>query len=272
MTTYFISTAHPEYGSYEFPQGSAVIDPFRMISPREGVKVRGLGRNRPETISILCPTRGRPDGFREMVESARTMATYPRQIEVVAYVDDDDPDEEWYHVWHERLRYIDGPRILLSEAWNECYEHSEGEILMHAGDDIRFLTEGWDVVVRNAFAGFPDKILFAYGDDLGPNGKVFGTHGFVHRRWVETLGYFVPPLFSSDWNDVWLNEVAQMIGRHMALPIITDHLHYTFGKAERDQTHADREERGERDDVVNLYRNTIGDRRSDAEKLRAVMS
>ena len=207
-----------------------------------------------------------------MVGSARGMATYPRSIEVITYVDSDDPSYDDYLNMREAAYVISGERILLSEAWNECFARATGSILMHAGDDIRFLTEGWDVIVRNAFAGFPDKILFAYGDDLGPNGRIFGTHGFVHRRWVETLGYFVPPLFSSDWNDVWLNEVAEMIGRHMALPIMTEHLHYTFGKAERDQTHADREERGERDDVVNLYRNTIGDRRSDAEKLRAVMS
>ena len=196
---------------------------------------------------------------------------YPRAIEVITYVDSDDPYYGDYFNMREAAYVISGERILLSEAWNECFVRATGNILMHAGDDIRFLTEGWDVIVRNAFAGFPDKILFAYGDDLGPNGRTFGTHGFVHRRWVETIGYFVPPLFSSDWNDVWLNEVAEMIGRKIALPIVTEHLHYTFGKAERDQTHADREERGARDDVVNLFKQTRSARVEDAEKLRAVM-
>ena len=65
---------------------------------------------------------------------------------------------------------------------------------MHCGDDLTFDTPGWDGVVREAFEQTPDKILFAYGNDLGPHGETFGTHGFVHRRWVETLGYFVPPL------------------------------------------------------------------------------
>ena len=46
-----------------------------------------------------------------------------------------------------------------------------------------------------------------------PRRKNFLTHGFLHRNWVETVGYFVPPYFSSDFNDTWLNEVADMIGR-----------------------------------------------------------
>ena len=85
------------------------------------------------------------------------------------------------------------------------------------------------------------------------------------------MGYFVPPLFSSDWNDVWLNEVAEKIGRKQLLNFVTEHHHYTFGKSERDQTHAEREERGLRDGVVDLYKRTQKERESDAAKLRAVM-
>jgi hypothetical protein len=207
-----------------------------------------------------------------MVASARRTAVYPRQIQIVAYIDLDDPRYGDYFDMPEPAYLISGERILLSEAWNQCYRRAGGQILMHAGDDIRFLTPGWDETVRQAFAESEDKILFVHGDDLGPHGQTFGTHGFVHRRWVETIGYFVPPLFSSDWNDVWLNEVAEKIRRRVLLPFVTEHLHYTFGKAERDQTHADREERGERDGVVDLYKSTAAERERDAEKLRAMMA
>lgn len=271
MKTYIIATAHDEYRRREFPKGSTVIDPWRMIDPQEGVNVLSLGRNRPETISLLVPTRGRPDSFYEMVESARRLAVYPRSIEVVAYIDRDDPARIEYLNMQQPVRLLTGERMLLSVCWNECYLSSKGELLMHMGDDVLFQTDGWDQIVREAFRSVPDRILFAYGDDLGPNGKVFGTHGVMHRRWVETLGYFVPPLFSSDWNDVWLNEVAEKIGRKQLLPFVTEHLHYTFGKMDRDQTHADREERGERDGVVDLYKSTAEERARDAEKLRSVM-
>ena len=63
---------------------------------------------------------------------------------------------------------------------------------------------------------------------------------------------------------MWLNEIADAIGRRRLLPFVTEHHHYTFGrKAERDQTHADREERGAADDVVGLYKRTARQRKRD---------
>jgi glycosyl transferase/beta-hydroxylase protein BlmF len=106
---------------------------------------------------------------------------------------------------------------------------------MHAGDDIRFTTPGWDTQVRQAFAQSQDKILLVQGDDLSPNREVLATHGFLHRRWVETVGYFLPPLFSCDWNDVWLTEIADALERRVMLPFVTEHQHYSFGKRPADK-------------------------------------
>ena len=272
MNIYFIATAHPEYAERTFPPGSTVIDPFRMVPDQEGVEVRRLGENRPEMISVLVPSRGRPNGILRLAHTMFHTATYERHVELIVYRDDDDHTRylNLYPGWN--IRYITGPRRLLSECWNVCAEHARGEILMHGGDDITFHTGGWDQQVRDAFAGCPDKILFVHGDDLGPHEGSLGTHGFLHRRWVDTVGYFVPPLFSSDWNDVWLTEVADALGRRVQLPFVTEHHHYTFGKAERDQTHAEREERGTRDDVAGIYQRTKAERRLDVEKLKAAMA
>ena len=274
MPTYLITTKHSEYAKRQFPPGSVVIDPWRYIPKQHGVELISVGRNRPAKISLLIPSRGRPEMFKKCIDSAYATATYPRQVEVVAWFDQDDSEFGKYWDLIEKLPvlYLRGERTLLSKCWNHCYERATGEIFMHLGDDVIFRTPGWDVEVRDAFDAVPDKILFAYGNDLGPHGETFGTHGFVHRRWVETVGYFLPPLFSCDWNDVWLNEVAEEIGRKQLLPIVTEHMHYTFGKADRDQTHAEREERGARDNVVEIYQQTKAERREDIKKLRAVMS
>lgn len=274
MKTYFIATKHEEYRQREFAPGSRILDPWRYIPDQEGVTVKRIGENKPALISILCPTRGRLVEFRRMLVSALENATHSRRIEIVARLDEDDPHEADYRRGsvESEVRLITGPRVVLSEMWNECYRQSEGEILMHCGDDIIFRTPGWDSIVRETFAASQDKILLVHGDDCSPNTDALATHGFIHRRWVETVGYFVPPLFSSDWNDVWLTEVADMIGRRVKVPIVTEHMHYSFGKAERDQNTADREERGIRDNVVDLYKATAKERQSDALKLRAVMA
>jgi len=282
---YFIATNHPEFEQQRFPAGSTVVDPWGVIQdPGLDVDVHAIGRNKPVMISLLVPSRGRPEAFARMIISALETATYPRRLEVIAYVDEDDPKWGEYYVqeWQTRiehrslprnpLRLIGGDRIVLSEMWNRCYEQARGEIFMHCGDDIVFRTPGWDQMVRDEFDRWPDKIVLVQGDDMSPNREVLATHGFLHKRWVETVGYFVPPLFSSDWNDVWLTDVADQIERRVRLPFITEHMHYGFGKAEYDETYRQREERGVRDGVADLYKRTARDRKNDAEKLRAVMA
>ena len=272
MSVFFIGTAHDQYRQRRFPEGSVVIDPWRMIPDQPGVTVRRLGENKPALISVLCPSRGRPDMFTRMYESLIATATYPRSVEVWVRLDDDDETKPFYPSSPEGPFYACGERDLLSRCWNDAYGWSSGEILMHAGDDLTFNTPGWDVRVREEFAKIPDRIGLVFADDLSTNFPDLATHGFVHRRWVETVGYFLPPLFSSDWNDVWISEVAKQVGRFVPMPdVIIEHHHYTFGKAERDQTHADREERGAADDVVGLFKKTATQRKQDADKLRKAM-
>lgn len=282
---YFIATKHDAYRQREFESGATVIDPWRYVRDQNGVNVRRLGENKPEMISLLVPSRGRPREFARMAESALSTATYSRYMEIVAYVDDDDETWPMYpssYPFREdnreeveeisRIRYLRRPRILLSSAWNTSYANARGNILMHCGDDLVFETEGWDVRVREAFAAVPDKILLVHGDDVSPNTDVLATHGFLHRRWIETIGYFVPPYFSCDWNDVWLTDVADMIGRRVKVPIVTEHMHYSFDKRERDETDRQREQRGIVDNVAQLYKSMGKARVLDADKLRAVMA
>ena len=168
-------------------------------------------------ISLCCPTRGRPDNVRRLVSSAMATATCPDEIECVFYFDDDDGASrpllaDRGLIDEERVIVIVGPRTVLSECWNRCAERARGEILQHCGDDIVFRTREWDTLVAQAFEAVPDRILLVYGRD-GIQDQNLSTHGFVHRRWVDTLGYLCPPYFSSDWNDTWLFDVAGAIGR-----------------------------------------------------------
>ena len=125
--------------------------------------------------------------------------------------------------------------------------------------------------MENAFAGVEDRILFVHGDD-GIQGARIGTHGFLHQRWVDTVGYFVPPYFSSDYNDLWLTEVADAIGRRRYIPqVLTEHLHYSVGKSPVDANTRERLERHAADNVDERYRQLVGERDEDARKLREAM-
>lgn len=220
-------------------------------------------------ISVLVPTRGRPDGVRRLVTSARDTAT--DEVRFVFYVDDDDePSPAVVDELSETL--LVGPRIVLSEMWNRCWEHADADVAMHCGDDIIFRTHGWDQRVLHEFDRYPDRIVFVHGEDGIQHGNI-GTHGFLHRRWIETVGYFVPPYFSSDYNDLWLSEVADALGRRVYLPdVYTEHMHPVAGKAPLDLTHQERLARHQQDDVERLYRDLVDRRAEDVAKLRLAIS
>jgi hypothetical protein len=222
-------------------------------------------------ISVLVPTRGRPANVRRLVESAYSTSDLPPQF--VFYVDEDDPqrDETVHAAVTAGAMITIGPRIVLSEMWNRCAEVASHDVMMHCGDDIVFRTSSWDSAILEVFDRFPDKLVLVHGDDGYQRGNI-ATHGFYHRNWVDTLGYFVPPYFSSDYNDLWLTEVADAIGRRVYLPnVYTEHMHPSAGKGELDQTHIERLARHNRDDVAGLYASLAQRRVEDAAKLRNAM-
>lgn len=227
-------------------------------------------------ISILCPTRRRPGQVRELVRTAIETAAYPERLQFVFYVDGDDPTRAEVQglqtggsIANGGVVVITGPRVVLSAMWNECYALAEGDVLMQCGDDIRFRTRHWDQQVLSQFLRYPDRIVLVHGED-GIQGKRIATHGFIHRRWVQTVGYFVPPRFASDYNDMWLTEVADAIGRRVYLPqVYTEHMHPVAGKGPLDRTHQERLERHNAQDCDRIWRDTKPERAADAAKLRA---
>jgi hypothetical protein len=207
--------------------------------------------------------------MRRLVESVRATAQTP--VEVIFYVDlDDGASAETARELG--VRHVIGPRIVLSDMWNEAAAVATGEILMMCGDDVVFRTDGWDAKVLDAFERYPDRIALVYGDDT-IQGRRLATHPFVHRAWYQAVGYLVPPGFSCDWSDMWLNEVADTLGRRVYLPdVVTEHMHPVMGKARLDDNHRERLARGRRDKVRELYVARASERAADVAKLRAVMT
>lgn len=221
-------------------------------------------------ISLLVPSRHRPDGLHALWASATETAK--DDIELVYRVDDDDPTLDEYTVMGERVHQLLGAREhFMTRYWNECALVAHGEIMMHCGDDVRFRTAEWDTQVYAAFDAYDDRIAFVHGRD-GIHDARMGTHGFLHRNWVDAVGFFLPPYFSSDWADTWLNDVADALGRRHFVPAIyTEHMHPVAGKGEWDITHQERLERGRQDDVDALYQRLAPERQEWVDKLRAVM-
>lgn len=211
--------------------------------------------------------------MRRLVESVYATSTTP--VEVVFYVDLDDPDSLATAVdlgFTGTVKHVVGERIVLSDMWNVAAANATGEILMMCGDDVVFRTPGWDQRVLETFEAVPDRIALVYGNDLIQHERL-ATHPFIHRNWYNAVGYLVPNGFSCDWCDMWLNEVAIELDRRVYLAdVVFEHVHPCVGKVRMDENHRERLERGRRDNVTQLYTDRAEERAVDVAKLRAVLA
>lgn len=219
-------------------------------------------------ISLITPTRARPGRFLEMSESA--VKTASSEIEFCVYVDEDDPQLEAYQalaLFSNQIRLSVGPRCVLSEAWNRAAEMAQGDILMLCADDLLFRTKGWDQRIREEFEKVPDRIVLVHGRD-GYQDARLATHPFLHRRWIDVVGTFMPVYFSAWYNDTWLTEVADRIGRRVFLSdVLIEHMHPAPGKVAMDRTYEEQEERRQRDDMDNVFASLAGEREQWARRL-----
>jgi hypothetical protein len=228
-------------------------------------------------ISILLPSRKRGPELLRMVSSIWTTKATPK-IEIVIRFDEDDTETIYGFRNHGDWTTLDikilvGPRIRKrTQYWNECFTACSGDIVCQANDDCVWRDDGWDLLVENAFAECPDQILVVHGDHLGGyDGRLFGPHPFTSRKWVETVGYFTPPHYSSDHGDTFLNDVANALGRRRFLPFVLEHMHFGTGKSELDETYRDRLKDHDEDNPEALYVSHLPERVEAANKLGAVM-
>jgi hypothetical protein len=182
-----------------------------------------------DLISILTPTRERPENVARLVTSIFSKCKNPDKVEVLFYVDEDDdtfPNE----FLNKNVKKIVGPKIWLSLMQNVLYANAKGEIIMYAGDDIEFGSKNWDVIVRERFNKYTDKICVVYGNDNATHGEAIAIHAFLHRNWINAVGCWVAPGRGSLY-DFWITEVGRKLGRLEYVPELQiSHIHYRQGQ------------------------------------------
>jgi hypothetical protein len=158
-----------------------------------------------------------------MLESIKETQSKEHNIEVVFRVDDTDTllnepsfKEQIYQMTDVRFfpRFIYGPETFpdLGCLWNECFNDCHGDILMVGGDDLIFKTQDWDQMLVKTFEKYPDGIVLAWGSD-GTFENRLATHPIISRKWVETVGWFFPPIGLTYANDNFLYNLMYRLGR-----------------------------------------------------------
>lgn len=159
-------------------------------------------------ISLCIPTRKRPEIFKQVCLSVLNNASNPNEIEFVIYHDEDD-ESKYEHIGN--FKEIIGKRSDPHSAANECQKLATGPIYYFGADDFIFQHADWDKKVMDAFEQYPDKILFVYPNNHWHRSN-FGNVGFIHKNWIDTVGYFMRPDLVRR-GDCWINDVARRINR-----------------------------------------------------------
>lgn len=199
---------------------------------------------------MIVPTRSRPDNLRDLWQAFTETCTADTNL--LAYVDDDDPELAAYWAVHEaayeqglairddpHFLLLIGPRQRLGPTLNGLapYQARQSLAVGFMGDDHRPRTVGWDRQYLDVLTELGTGIV--YGNDLiqGPN---LPTQVAMTGDVVLATGHMVPPGLVHLWIDnAWL-ALGQALGAIRYLPdVVVEHMHPLAGKAEYDQGYAE---------------------------------
>jgi hypothetical protein len=203
-----------------------------MIGQRTGVL----------NISLLLPTRGRVALVHRLFDSLVRTTTNLRGLEVVLYVDEDDPaSQEISHPTLSLVKIVGTPGTAMGSMNRACYAASHGRYVMLVNDDVIFRSEHWDVRVLKAASRFPDEIALIYGNDLD-QGEAVPTFPIVSRTVCAVLGEVCPRGYRNLHIESHMLDIFKQLSRmgHERIcylsDVIFEHMHYAVGKGEPDLT------------------------------------
>lgn len=185
-------------------------------------------------ITIIHPTRNRPEQAAKTHNHWVSNAVFPTQIEYLFAVDYDDNTANRINVPASEAKYIMGHNRSAIQAINNAARVSKGRIIVVVSDDFR-CEYGWDKILLKFTEGKTDFLLKTYD---GYNGSPWLiTLPIMDRVYYNRFGYVYQPEYMHMWADTEMTAVGHMLGRVIncddQLKFIHDH--YTTGRTAKDE-------------------------------------
>lgn len=186
-------------------------------------------------VSVLLPTRGRPEHLYQAVASLYTTCKDKALAEFLFKADDDDPAtvDLVQGMIRDGLngRLFAGPRgrgYLDMHCWvNDMAREARGDWLFLWNDDARMATQHWDQILLHAAIGEDcpwhgvREVCMLVAPTLGrPDASEFA---FVRRRVVEVLGHYS----LNPHTDNWIYSVVCFVHAAFRLCVNVQHLSHS---------------------------------------------
>jgi glycosyltransferase involved in cell wall biosynthesis len=190
-------------------------------------------------LSIILPTRDRAKDVRRLYDSLLDTAADPDRIQIVLYLDDDDPTGPLLEEPRLAILQAKGPRTTMGRMLRRAIKIASGEYIMLTNDDAAFRTPEWDSKILSASRQFADGVSLVWCNDLFrrdaiPNFPIFS------RRVYDMIPTLIPARYVRDYVDTHLLDIftkLEALGwpRKVYLEdVVLEHLHVEAGKAEPD--------------------------------------
>jgi glycosyltransferase involved in cell wall biosynthesis len=221
-----------------------------------------------ETISVIVPTRNRPDQFSDFAKSLYENSEHPNHIELIALLDDDDKSYANTFAKFPEIKWIIGKREGLGPITTRGIKNSSGDIIFLCNDDVIVLTDKWDTKVRKAHGRRVDNVYLAGPNDMNQGSNLF-VFPIFSRSVFNTLNQFTS-YYSGAYIDTHIFEIFASL-KHFGFDrfeflenVNFKHNHFSVTGSKPDQTYLDREKSAEEAKFFSL----VGDRLQSAENLK----
>jgi hypothetical protein len=175
--------------------------------------------------------------FEQFVESIEQTCSNPNNVEIIAYVDEDDKasQAQAYKCTIQIVRVIGARHTSTPLRYNTALQAASGPIIWMLNDDVLFRTQAWDKCLLQSL---PRHNLYCTFPLDGVANRC--SFPLVSHRWILTVGYMLPVCIHHNFAETWVEDIAGRAGLLMGpLPIMCEHLHPLVQKRKWDNLDAD---------------------------------
>lgn len=171
-------------------------------------------------ISVLLPTRGRPQQLREAISSLIRHSAGPVEILVAADTDDVALPEYGRMLDNRTVKwFVQEPFPTLAQKVNSLVPHASGDWMLQFTNDMIVTANMWDVRIIARMPIFNRAIGYTFvGNDEGK-----ASLPILPRNIVAELGWFCPPHFPFWFSDSWMTELVTMSGKGIGIDLGVQH-------------------------------------------------